>query len=48
MGNVLHCVKAYEQGEWLELKHLQLAPATIRDFYLKAIDWANHFSLIIA
>jgi hypothetical protein len=48
MGNVLHCVKAYEQGEWLELKHLQLAPATIRDFYLKAIDWANHFSPIIA
>ena len=48
MGNVLHCVKAYEQGEWLELKHLQLAPATIRDFYLEAIDWANHFSPIIA
>ena len=48
MGNVLHCVKAYEQGEWLELKHLQLAPATIRDFYLEAIDWANHFSLISA
>jgi c-di-GMP phosphodiesterase len=47
MGNVLHCVKAYEQGEWLELKHLQLAPATIRDFYLEAIDWANHFSPII-
>jgi c-di-GMP phosphodiesterase len=47
MGNVLHCVKAYEQGEWLELKHLQLSPATIRDFYLEAIDWANHFSPII-
>jgi EAL and modified HD-GYP domain-containing signal transduction protein len=46
MGTVLNCVKAYEQGEWLELKHLQLAPATIRDFYLEAIDWANHFSSI--
>jgi c-di-GMP phosphodiesterase len=44
MGAVLSCVKAYEQGEWLELKHLQLAPATIRDFYLEAINWANHFS----
>ncbi len=47
MGTVLNCVKAYEQGEWLELKHLQLPPATIRDFYLEAIDWANHFSSII-
>jgi EAL and modified HD-GYP domain-containing signal transduction protein len=47
MGIVLNCVKAYELGEWLELKHLQLAPATIRDFYLEAIDWANHFSPII-
>lgn len=47
MGTVLNCVKAYEQGEWLELKHLQLPPATIRDFYVEAIDWANHFSSII-
>ena len=46
MGTVLNCVKAYEHGEWLELKHLQLPPATIRDFYLEAIDWANHFSSI--
>lgn len=46
MGTVLSCVKAYEQGEWLELKHLQLAPATIRDIYLEAVDWANHFSPI--
>ena len=44
MGTVLNCVKAYEQGEWLELKHLQLPPVTIRDFYVEAIDWANHFS----
>lgn len=48
MGSMLHCVKAYEQGEWLELKHLQLAPATIRDIYLEAIEWANHFSPIMA
>lgn len=47
MGTVLNCVKSYEQGEWLELKHLQLAPAIIRDFYLEAIDWANHYSPII-
>ncbi len=47
MGSVLSCVKAYERGEWLELKQLQLDPSTIRDFYLEAIDWANHFSPII-
>jgi c-di-GMP phosphodiesterase len=47
MGAVLRGVKAYEQGEWLKLKYLQLSPATIRDFYLEAIDWANHFSRMI-
>ena len=47
MGNVLSCVKAYERGEWLELKQLQLDPGIIRDFYLEAIDWGNHFSLLI-
>jgi EAL and modified HD-GYP domain-containing signal transduction protein len=48
MGLVLSCMKAYEEGEWMELKHLQLDPAIIRDYYLEAIDWANHFSPMIA
>jgi EAL and modified HD-GYP domain-containing signal transduction protein len=48
MGIVLSCVRAYEEGEWMELKHLQLDPSTIRDFYLEAIDWANHFSPMIS
>lgn len=48
MGMVLSCVKAYEEGEWMELKHLQLDPSVIRDFYLEAIDWANHFSPMIS
>jgi hypothetical protein len=47
MGSVLNCVKAYERGEWLELKQLQLDPSIIRDFYLESIDWANQFSSII-
>ena len=47
MGLVLSCVKAYEAGEWMELKHLQLEPSIIRDFYLEAIDWSNHFSPMI-
>jgi len=44
MGLVLSSVKAYEEGKWMELKHLQLEPSVIRDFYLEAIDWSNHFS----
>jgi EAL and modified HD-GYP domain-containing signal transduction protein len=48
MGMVLSCVKAYEEGEWMELKPLQLDPSTIRDFYVEAIDWANHFSPMIS
>ena len=48
MGLVLSSVKAYESGKWLELKSLRLEPSTIRDFYLDAIDWANHFSPLVA
>ena len=48
MGLVLSCVKAYEAGEWMELKHLQLEPSIIRDFYVEAIDWSNHFSPMIS
>jgi EAL and modified HD-GYP domain-containing signal transduction protein len=48
MGLVLSCVKAYEEGKWMELKQLQLEPSIIRDVYLEAIDWANHFSPMIA
>ncbi len=47
MGAALSSVKAYEKGEWLQLKTFQLSPGTIRNFYLKAIDWANHFSPMI-
>lgn len=47
MGTALSSVKAYEKGEWLQLKTLQLSPGTIRDFYVEAIDWANHFSPMI-
>jgi EAL and modified HD-GYP domain-containing signal transduction protein len=48
MGLVLSCVKAYEEGEWMELKHLRLDPSIIRDSYLESIEWANHFSPIIS
>lgn len=47
MGAALSSVKAYEKGEWLQLKKLQLSPGTIREFYVEAIDWANHFSPMI-
>jgi EAL and modified HD-GYP domain-containing signal transduction protein len=48
MGLVLSCVKAYENGEWIELKHLQVEPSIIRNIFLDAIEWANHFSPLIA
>jgi len=48
MGMVLSSVKAYEEGEWLKLKSLQLEPSVIQDCYLEAIDWANHFSPMIS
>ncbi len=48
LGLVLSYVKAYEAGEWMELKPLQLKPSIIRDFYLESIDWANHFSPMIS
>ena len=48
LGLVLSCVEAYEAGEWMELKHLQLEPSIIRDIYLESIDWANHFSPLIS
>lgn len=48
MGLVFSCVKAYEQGEWMELKHLRLDPSIIREFYLESIEWANQFSPMIA
>lgn len=48
MGLVLSCVRAYEQGEWMELKQLQLDPSIIQECYLESIDWANHFSPMIA
>jgi len=47
MGTVLNCVKAYEQGEWMELKSLHLEPSSIRDFYIQSIDWANTFAPIM-
>ncbi len=47
MGKVLSSVKAYEEGEWMALKQLQLEPSVIRDAYLEAIEWANHFSPLI-
>ncbi len=47
MGSVLGCVKAYELGDWMELKSLQLEPAVIRDLYIESIDWANTFSPLV-
>ena len=47
LGTVLTAVKAYEQGEWMALKSLQLEPSIIRDYYIQSIDWAHTFSPIM-
>ena len=47
MGSILNAVKAYEDGEWIELKSLQLEPSTIRNLYIESIDWANQFTRIL-
>jgi c-di-GMP phosphodiesterase len=47
MGAALSSVRAYEKGEWWQLKKLQLSPDLIRKAYVEAIDWANHFSPMI-
>ncbi len=47
MGLALTSVKAYEEGNWMELKQLQLDPAIIRDIYLESVEWANNFSLLL-
>ena len=48
MGIVLSSVQAYEEGDWMKLKQLQLEPSVIRDYYLESIAWANHFSPVIS
>lgn len=45
---VLSSVQAYEEGEWMKLKPLQLEPSVIRDYYLEAIAWATHFSPMLS
>jgi len=47
MGTVLHCVIAYERGNWDEACLHGVDTETIRDAYLEAIDWANSIKSLL-
>jgi len=46
-GEILSAVMAYEEGRWEDLK-LELSPQTIRDAYIKSIQWAKTITSEIA
>ena len=41
MGSALHCVLAYEKGQWEEAHCRKLDHETIRDAYLNAVEWTR-------
>ena len=47
LGAVLHCVLAYEHGNWDEAGLPGVDPETTRDAYLEAIDWANSIKSLL-
>lgn len=47
LGALLHCVIAYEQGNWDEAGLPDTDPETSRDAYLAAIDWANSIKSLL-
>lgn len=46
-GEVLHCVLAYEHGEWEEAKCPGLEPDAIRDAYLESVNWTNNVASLL-
>lgn len=47
LGAILHCVFAYERGNWDEACLPDVDTETIRDAYLEAIDWANSIKSLL-
>ena len=47
LGAVLHCVLAYEHGDWDDAGLPGVDPETTRDAYLQAIDWANSIKSLL-
>ncbi len=47
LGALLHCVIAYERGNWEEVLYPGLEVGTIRDAYLQALRWATEVSSLL-
>ncbi|MFC1692004.1 EAL and HDOD domain-containing protein [Candidatus Latescibacterota bacterium] len=47
LGSVLHCVLAYEKGEWDEVLCPDNKPEVVSDAYLKSLDWSAEVSLLL-
>ncbi|MFC1528500.1 EAL and HDOD domain-containing protein [Candidatus Latescibacterota bacterium] len=47
LGNVLHCVLAYEKGDWDKVLCLNHKPEVVRDAYLKSLDWSAEVGLLL-
>jgi EAL and modified HD-GYP domain-containing signal transduction protein len=40
LGEAVHCVIAYEEGNWTEVSFSGISSAQIRDAYLRAVRWS--------
>jgi EAL and modified HD-GYP domain-containing signal transduction protein len=47
MGKVLHCVLAYQHGEWEEALSTGLDPEIVREAFLESLDWATMVSSLM-
>ena len=47
LGKVLHCVLAYQHGEWEEALSTGFDPGVIREAFLESLDWATTVSLLL-
>ena len=47
LGSVLHCVLAYERGDWGAVRYPGIEPEVICDSYLESLDWANELRSLL-
>ena len=47
LGKILHCVLAYEDGDWENAHYDNLSINEIRDCYLDALNWSNTSNSLI-
>lgn len=47
LGKILHCVLAYEDGDWDNANYANLSTNDIRDCYLDALNWSKESGALI-